>query len=118
MSWSNPEQQDSGQLGREPENPDNPMQLLIGAGAVFAICAFLTSFLPGALAFVVLEGLLFWAAMGYMVRAILTRQRWSFDRLNAWDQSLLMLAASIAVGLFVDPAAVEALAAGAGATPS
>ncbi len=117
MSWSNPEQQGSGQFGQKPDRPERPMQLLIGAGVVFAVCAFLTSFLPGALALLALEGLLFWAAIGYMARAFLSGERWSLRRINAWDQSLIMLASSIAVGLFVDPSALESLAAGTGATP-
>ena len=117
MSWSNPERQNSGRFGREPDHPDDPMEALLGAGMVFAVCAFLTSFLPGALALLALEGLLFWAAIGYMAKAFLSGERLSLDRLNAWDQSLLMLAASIAVGLFVDPSAVESLTVGSGITP-
>ena len=115
MSWSNPEPQNPGQFrGDEPNRPDSPMRLLLGTGIVFAVCAFITSFLPGAMALLVLEGMLFWAAMGYVLRAVFSGERFSLTKLNSWDQSLIILAASITVGLFVDPAALEALMAEAG----
>ena len=118
MSWSQSQQPDSGRVGQEPDRPDDPIKALLGVGFVIAICAVVTSFLPGALALLVLEGLLFWASLGYMTKAFIRGDRWSRDRLNSWDQALLVLAASIAVGLFVDPSALEALAVQSAGTPS
>lgn len=118
MSWSQYQQPDSDRFGQKPEQPDDPIKSLLGVGSVIAICAFVTSFLPGALALLMLEGMLFWASLGYMTRAFMRGERWTRDRLNSWDQALLVLAASIAVGLFVDPSAIEALAAQGAGTPS
>ena len=118
MSWSKPQQPDSDRFGQEPERPKDPMQALLGVGFVIAACAFLTSFLPGPLALLMLEGLLFWAALGYMAKAFLRGERLRPDQLNSWDQALMALAASIAVGLFVDPSAMEALSAQGVAVPS
>ncbi len=118
MSWTKPQQPNSDRFGREPDQPDDPMQALLGTGLVFAACVFLTSFLPGALALLVLEGLLFWAAMGYVAKAFVTGESWSRDRLTSWDQSLLLIGASIAVGLFVDPSDLQSLVAEYGAAPA
>lgn len=118
MSWTNHQPSNSDRFGRKPDRPDDPMQALLGTGVVFAVCVFLTSFLPGALALLVLEGLLFWAAMGYIAKALLNGESWSRDRLTSWDQSLLLLGASIAVGLFVDPSDLQSMVAEYGAAPA
>ena len=118
MSWSKPQQPDSDRFGRKPDRPEDPMHALLGVGIVIAVSAFLTSFLPGGLALLMLEGLLFWAALGYMTKGFIRGERWRNDRLNSWDQALMVLAASIAVGLFVDPSAIEALATERMAVPS
>ncbi len=94
------------------------MHALLGVGIVIAISVFVTSFLPGGLALLMLEGLLFWAALGYMTKGFIRGERWRADRLTSWDQALMVLAASIAVGLFVDPSALEALSGEGVAVPS
>ncbi len=118
MSWTKPQQPKSDRFGQKPDRPEDPMQALLGVGFVIAVCAFLTSFLPGGLALLMLEGLLFWAALGYMTKGFIRGERWRSDRLTSWDQALIILAASIAVGLFVDPSALEALSAKSVAVPS
>ena len=110
MFWSNRDYQGPHRYDRNSGIPEDAANRLLSAGMVFAVCVFLASFLPMPLALLALEYFLSWAAIGFAFKAMITGEGWSRDRLTAWDQALMMTAASIAAGLFVDPTAITAAA--------
>ena len=105
MFWSNRDYQGPHRYDRKSGIPEDAANSLLNVGMVFAVCVFLASFLPLPLALLALENLLSWAAIGFAFKAMVAGEGWSRDRLTGWDQALMMTAASITAGLFVDPTA-------------
>ncbi len=60
-----------------------------------------------------LHGMLFYAALAAMVMAVLRRESFSAEHLTGWDQSLMLILASLAAGFLVDPQAVRTFTEGA-----
>lgn len=114
------------------EGPEGPRQAvserealnrnaLWTVGLTGGLALLLASMLPGPLMPAALNSLLFYAALGALILAVIRGDRWNAPHITAWDQALMLLFGSLAAGLFVDPeqvaALVEEVAPAAGSAP-
>ena len=87
-------------------DPGDKRTLLV-AGIVVASAFALSSSLPPPLIPAAMESLLFFSAFGAIIIALMRGEQPRAPHLTAWDQAMILILCSIAVGFLVDPVAVE-----------
>ena len=92
--------------GNDSDRSNNAV--LLRAGLVFAILAFLASLLPRELVCASLSSLLFIAGYAFALLALVHDDPILAERLTYWDVAAFFHGTSIALSWFVEPAAVQA----------
>lgn len=105
----NPRQHSASTLGSSGDPRDERNRLSFMRLAVMvATTVFLASFAPPGLTLAAISSLAFISALVIATFALFYGERANAEHFTRWDEAAVMLALSLGVGLFVDPAAVEA----------
>lgn len=78
-------------------------------GLTSGLALLIAAMLPGPLIPAALNALLFYAAVGALILAVIRGDALNAPHVTAWDQALMLLCGSLAAGLFIDPEQVAAL---------
>ena len=102
----------------EQEDVQRTNGVLLSLALLTGLMVLITSGMPAEIVPTALSQLFGFASLVAMIVAVLWRDRLFASHLTHWDKAAVLMGFSILAGLYVDPAAVEAIQANAGEAPA